>query len=161
MVSECCPLSRDVLRPEQGLQSLPFSRLQTPDSPVIGSQVVMDEVLLRDPIKDSLEDSPYYLGATFGSALWVAYAWITRLRHGVLPETTTMRYSCFYSYTQSDVSSYLPMHIAFLLSFGLFILAIPFITFRDPGACIMPTKDALKSVRDISPLFTKSFAEYA
>jgi len=160
MVSECCPLSRDVLRPEQGLQSLPFSRLQTPDSPVIGSQVVMDEVLLRDPIKDSLEDSPYYLGATFGSALWVAYAWITRLRHGVLPDTT-LRYSCFYPCAQSDVSSYLPMHIAFLLSFGLFMLAIPFITFRDPGTCVMPTKDALKSVRDTSPLFTKSSAEYA
>ncbi len=161
MVSEYCPLSRGVLRPEQGLQSLLFSRLQTPDSPVIGSQVVMDEVLQRDSIKESLEESPYLLGATFGSALWVAYAWITRLRHGMLPDTTTVRYSCFYSYAQSDASSYLPMHIAFLLSFGLFMLAIPFITFRDPGTCVMPTKDALKSVRDISPLFTKSSAEYA
>ena len=160
MVSECCPLSRDVLHPEQGLQSLPFSRLQTPDSPVIGSQVVIDEVLQRDSIKDSLRESPYYFGATFGSALWVAYAWITRLRHGVLPDTT-MRYSCFYSYAQSDVSSYLPMHIAFLLSFGLFMLTISFTTFRDPGTCVMPTKDALKSVRDISPLFTKRFASYA
>ena len=89
MVSEYCPLSRGVLRPEQGLQTLPFSWLQTPDSPVFGSQVVMDEVLQRDSIKDNLEESPYYLGATFGSALWVAYAWITRLRHGVLPDTTT------------------------------------------------------------------------
>jgi hypothetical protein len=121
----------------------------------------MDEVLQRDSIEDSLKESPYYLGVTFGSALWVAYAWITRLRYGVLPDTTTVRYSCFYSYAQSDISSYLSMHIAFLLSFGFFMLTILFIMFRDPGTCVMPTKDALKSVRDISPLFTKSFAAYA
>jgi hypothetical protein len=107
MVSEYRPLSTGVLRPERGLQSLPLSRLQTPDSPVIGSQgVVINEVLRRDVIKDSLRESPYSLGVTFGNALWVAYAWITRLRHGVLPDTTTLRYSCFYSYAQSDVSSY-------------------------------------------------------
>jgi hypothetical protein len=50
----------------------------------------MDEVLQRDSIKDSLEESPYFLGATFGTVLWVAYAWIARLRYGRLPDTTTV-----------------------------------------------------------------------
>ena len=50
----------------------------------------MYEVLQRKSIKDSLECSPYFLGITFGSALWVAYAWTTRLRHGVLLDAPTV-----------------------------------------------------------------------
>ena len=59
------------------------------------TQVVTDELLQRDAIKDSLDKSPYFFGLTFGTALWVAYAWATRLRYGafqVPSNSTVMQY---------------------------------------------------------------------
>jgi hypothetical protein len=46
--------------------------------------VVTDEVLQKTP-EDSLYESPFFPGLTFGSALWVVYAWMTRLQYGMLP----------------------------------------------------------------------------
>ncbi len=60
--------------------------------------------------------------------------------------------------TQSDGPNYPSIHAAFLFSFVLFVLAVPCITLCqcDPGICVTPTKDALKSVRGMSSLFSKS-----
>jgi hypothetical protein len=59
---------------------------------LIEIQVVTDELLQRNSVQDSLNESPYPFGHTFGTALWVAYAWITRLQHGVFPDTTAARH---------------------------------------------------------------------
>ena len=45
-------------------------------------QVVLREFLRRGPVSDSIYKSPYFLGIIFGSGLWIAYAWATRLRYG-------------------------------------------------------------------------------
>jgi hypothetical protein len=111
---------------------------------------VTDELLQRNSLKDSLDESPYYFGLTFGTALWVAYAWITRLRYGVLPHTTTVHHPCVHSYSQPDAPNNPSLHIAFLFSFVLFVLALICIVFSDPGICVTPTKDALRTVRDLS-----------
>jgi len=92
---------------------------------VIG-KVVTDEVLQKAP-EDSLFKSPFFLGLTFGSALWVVYAWITRLRY------VARRYPS--------------MHAAFLFSFVIFVLSFRGTTFCDPGASV-PTKDDLKSITE-------------
>jgi len=93
------------------------------------SQVVIYEVLQRNSIKDSLEGSPYFLGITFGSALWLAYAWITRLRY--------------------DAPSSPSLHTAFLSSFVLFVFALLCIVFCDPGISVTQTKDDLKSITEV------------
>jgi len=93
------------------------------------SQVVMYEVLQRHSVKDSLEGSPYFLGITFGSALWVAYAWTTRLRHDAP--------NCPY------------LHAAFIFSFVLFMLALLCIVFCDPGISTTQTKEDLKSITEV------------
>src|SRR5712691_13084100 len=115
------------------------------------------EVLQRNSIKDSLEGSPYFLGITFGSALWVAYAWTTRLRHGVFLDAPTVFCPDFHSRPRSDAPTCPYLHAAFLFSFVLFMFALLCIVFCDPGISITQTKDELKSVRGISSLFAICF----
>ena len=43
-----------------------------------------DELLKRDAYNESFSDSPYWFGIIFGLALWILYAWVTRLRYGEL-----------------------------------------------------------------------------
>jgi len=93
---------------------------------VIG-KVVTDEVLQRAP-ENSLDESPFFLGLTFGSALWVVYAWITRLRYVAHRHPS--------------------MHAAFLFSFVIFVLSFRGTTFCDPGCRVVPTKDDLKSITE-------------
>jgi len=105
-----------------------MSTILSPAAFFVICKVVTDDVLKRKTVENSLEESPFFLGLTFGSALWVAYAWITRLRDGA--------------------HSYPYMHAAFLFSFVLFVLSFRGTSFRDPGACVMPSMDDLKSITE-------------
>jgi hypothetical protein len=49
---------------------------------LLDRQVVLLEFLQRRSVSDSIYSSPYFLGIIFGSGLWIAYAWVTRLRYG-------------------------------------------------------------------------------
>ncbi|KAH9961431.1 hypothetical protein BGW80DRAFT_1359000, partial [Lactifluus volemus] len=74
-----------------------------------------------------INESPYAVGYTFGSVLWVAYAWISRLRH--------------------DASHKPFIHAAFILSFVLCMVALLFTMFCDPGICTTP-RSTLKSITE-------------
>ncbi|KAH9034193.1 ankyrin repeat-containing domain protein [Lactarius pseudohatsudake] len=88
--------------------------------------VVLLEFLQRGSVSDSIYSSPYFLGIIFGSGLWIAYGWATRLRYG------------------AHHNPYL--HALFGLLFGLCVVALVFTTICDPGTIDIPTKDELKPI---------------
>ncbi|KAH8988351.1 ankyrin repeat-containing domain protein [Lactarius akahatsu] len=88
--------------------------------------VVLLEFLQRGTVSDSIYSSPYFLGIIFGSGLWIAYGWATRLRYG------------------AHHNPYL--HALFGLLFGLCVVALVFTTICDPGTIDILTKDELKPI---------------
>ncbi|KAF8498213.1 ankyrin repeat-containing domain protein [Russula emetica] len=88
--------------------------------------VVIHELLRRNTISDGIWSSTYFIGVIIGTALWMAYAWVTRLRH--------------------DAPNNPGMHAAFLFLFVVFMLALLCTVFCDPGKSATQTKDALKPI---------------
>lgn len=88
--------------------------------------MVLFEFLQRRSVSDSIYSSPYFLGIIFGSGLWIAYAWLTRLRYG------------------AHYNPYL--HALFVLLFGLCVVALVLTIVCDPEIIVAPTKDELKPI---------------
>ncbi|KAI9430729.1 hypothetical protein F5148DRAFT_1271939 [Russula earlei] len=86
--------------------------------------VVMEELLRRSSIRDGISESPYFIGIICGFAIWVAYAWVTRLRSEALTNPA--------------------LHAAFLFFLVLFKLALLHTIFSDPGICQPLARDALR-----------------
>ncbi|KAI9448985.1 ankyrin repeat-containing domain protein [Lactarius psammicola] len=88
--------------------------------------VVLLEFLQRRSVSDSIYSSPYFLGIIFGSGLWIAYAWATRLQYGAHNDPY--------------------VHALFALLFGLCVVALVLTIVCDPGTIVTPTKDELKLI---------------
>src|SRR6266702_4214351 len=117
----------------------------------LGCQVVLLEFLQRRSVSDSIYSSPYFLGVIFGSGLWIAYAWATRLRSGA-PQTPLC--SLIFIYSRAGLGAhYSPyVHGLFVLLFCLCVFA-PVLTIPcDPGTIVTPTRDELKLVGGIIAL---------
>ncbi|KAI9507933.1 palmitoyltransferase AKR1 [Russula earlei] len=93
-----------------------------------GMHHIVTRVLLNRPTyTESVTASPYFAGIIFGSMVWVAFAWVTRL------------------FQQAE--SYAFVHLIFALSFGLCAYNFFRAMILDPGTCPAPTSDAeLKSI---------------
>ncbi|KAI0252315.1 ankyrin repeat-containing domain protein [Lactifluus subvellereus] len=89
--------------------------------------VVLRELLQRNSVSDRLNVSPYFAGVVFGSALWMAYIWVSRLRY--------------------DAPRKPFIHAAFVLLFVLCVVALLCAMFCDPGVCTTPSH-ALKLVTE-------------
>jgi hypothetical protein len=94
-----------------------------------GMHHIVTRVLLNRPTyTESITASPYFSGIIFGSMVWVAFAWVTRL----LQQTESHAFA----------------HLIFALSFGLCAYNFFRAMTLDPGTCPVPTSDAeLKSAR--------------
>ncbi|KAH9956702.1 ankyrin repeat-containing domain protein [Russula dissimulans] len=105
-----------------------MSVLFSPAALAVMHYVVTYEILPRDPHNHIIRKSPYLVGYTFGTALWVAYAWVTRLRHGT---------------TRNPA-----MHAAFLIFFVLSTVALLYTILSDPGMCrpSPPRREDLKPI---------------
>lgn len=88
--------------------------------------VAKRELLQRNTIKETFESSPSGLGVKAGYALWMAYAWVTRLQY--------------------DVPDNLAIHAIFLLLFVVSMLMLFLTVFCDPGICATETKYGLKPI---------------
>ena len=109
--------------------------------------MVLFEFLQRRSVSDSIYSSPYFLGIIFGSGLWIAYAWATRLRHGTPPPPYCHP---VFIYARGLGTHYNPYaHALFALLFGLCLVALVLTTICDPGIVAAPTKDELKPVGGI------------
>ncbi|KAH9052196.1 DHHC palmitoyltransferase-domain-containing protein [Lactarius vividus] len=93
-----------------------------------GMHHIVTRVLLNKPTyTESVTASPYFSGIIFGSMVWVAFAWVSRL----LQQTDSHAFA----------------HLIFALSFGLCAYNFFRAMTLDPGACPTPTSDAeLKSI---------------
>jgi palmitoyltransferase len=93
-----------------------------------GMHHIVTRVLLNRPTyTESITASPYFSGIIFGSMVWVAFAWVTRL----LQQTESHAFA----------------HLIFALSFGLCAYNFFRAMTLDPGTCPVPTSDAeLKSI---------------
>ncbi|KAH9961433.1 hypothetical protein BGW80DRAFT_1564040 [Lactifluus volemus] len=89
---------------------------------------IVTRVLLNKPTyTENVTASPYFSGIIFGSMIWVAYSWLSRL----LQQTESHAFS----------------HLIFALSFGLCAYNFFRAMTLDPGTCPGPTSDAeLKSI---------------
>ncbi|KAF8256806.1 hypothetical protein EI94DRAFT_1693750 [Lactarius quietus] len=93
-----------------------------------GMHHIVTRVLLNKPTyTESVTASPYFSGIIFGSMVWVAFAWATRL----LQQTDSHGFA----------------HLTFALSFGLCAYNFFRAMTLDPGTCPTPKSDAeLKSI---------------
>jgi palmitoyltransferase len=93
-----------------------------------GMHHIVTRVLLnRSTYTESVTASPYFSGIIFGSMVWVAFAWVSRL----LQQTDSHAFA----------------HLIFALSFGLCAYNFFRAMTLDPGTCPTPTSDAeLKSI---------------
>ncbi|KAI9435754.1 ankyrin repeat-containing domain protein [Lactarius indigo] len=103
-----------------------MSIVLAPAALVVMHLLVLFEFLQRSSVRDSIYLSPYFLGIICGSGLWMAYAWVTRLRYGA-------RYNLY-------------AHALFGLFFCLCVVALVLTIVCDPGTIVIPTKDELKPI---------------
>ena len=108
---------------------------------------IVTRVLLNKPTyTESVTASPYFSGIIFGSMVWVAFAWVSRLLQREFPfiATAVLLTSCIL-----ETESHAFAHLIFALSFGLCAYNFFRAMTLDPGTCPTPKSDAeLKSVRD-------------
>lgn len=109
---------------------------------------IVTRVLLNKPTyTESVTTSPYFSGIIFGSMVWVAFAWVSRL----LQRGSRFLYrgSHVTRLLHLETESHAFSHLIFALSFGLCAYNFFRAMTLDPGTCPTPTSDAeLKSVRN-------------
>ncbi|THH12426.1 hypothetical protein EW146_g7710 [Bondarzewia mesenterica] len=110
-----------------------------------GMHHIVTRVLLNRPTyTDSVTASPYFAGIIFGSMVWVAYAWVTRLLQRLYRLHTHANLGLR---ARTETESHAFTHLSFALIFGLCAYNFFRSITLDPGACPTPTSDAeLKSI---------------
>jgi hypothetical protein len=113
------------------------------------------ELLQRDPIRENIDSTPIDFGGSVAYALWVAYAWVTRLQYGVLLSVAIL--SSISPAWHLDVPDNPAIHAIFPLLFVVSMLTFFLTAFCDPGICATETKDGLKPVCTIPQPFTRRY----
>jgi palmitoyltransferase len=103
-----------------------MSIILSPPAFVTMHYVLVYKLLQWNTTGKSLDRSQCSVGSVIGTALWMAYGWVTRLRY--------------------DAPYHPAVHAAFLFSLVISVLALICKEFCDPGICATLTKDAVMPI---------------